>query len=463
MKLPAALLEAISAPGGGKITLVVGAGCSFEPPTSIPVAKTCSQQCHDRLVASGVLADGDCLEPSNLSCLADAVFAKTGSQKVLVDQLRQHYTLKAASPNEGHLIAAALLREGAIASVVTLNFDLALSTAVAQLSVGDRVGIIDGPDELGNLKTFNVFYLHRNANTVDPDAWILRTESLKSGWTGQWEQVVAARVLATPLVLFVGIGNSADVLVQSSKMIQHAIPDGSQAYQINPGDPDTSDFFKALGLHHDFYLKGKWGEFMNALSRRLVAEHTVRLLEAAEIIVNENQLTPENLASLLDGLREIGILGLGALRANWLLIGKRYLAEELLTPELIADLLLTAALVARTTDTVAFLFEDGRVEFRRKGRTVATHLLVSGRGTRSRNAIEADLSLRRSNSRNSAVSLAGAIVSGTTGNAEMPITPPPDVVLGDTSESIIHGQSRIPIFHADNLRKSAADCRLVAP
>ena len=134
MNLPADLLHAVSAPGGGKITLVVGAGCSFEAPTSIPLAGTCSQECHDRLVANGVLAVGDCPTPGDLSALADAVMMKTGRQRLLVEQLSQNYTLQTATPNEGHLIAAALLREGAIASVLTLNFDLALSAAISECS-----------------------------------------------------------------------------------------------------------------------------------------------------------------------------------------------------------------------------------------------------------------------------------------------------------------------------------------
>jgi len=54
------------------------------------------------------------------------------------------YNLKLATPNEGYLIAAALLCEGVIATVVTLNFDLALSTAIGQLGGGKLVGIF-GP------------------------------------------------------------------------------------------------------------------------------------------------------------------------------------------------------------------------------------------------------------------------------------------------------------------------------
>jgi hypothetical protein len=395
--------------------------------------------------------------------LADTVFAKTGFQRAVVEQLSQHYTLKTASPNEGHLLAAAMLREGAIASVVTLNFDLALSIAIAELGVGDVVGIVDGPDEIPNQKMLNLYYLHRNANTTDLETWILRTPALELEWKGNWEVVIAAKVLATPVVVFVGLGSPADVLIQSSKFIQSAIPEGSRAYQIDPGDPDASEFFKALALDPAFFIKGTWCEFMEALSQRLVVEHTSRLGAAAHMLVQQNGLVPEDLTVLLERLANIGLLRLGYLRSNWLLHDKRYFAEDLLGLELIADLLLAVALITRVTDTAAVLFENGIVEFRRGDRTVATHLFVSGRGVRSIIAIEAQLSSRQRSFRGLASPPTGAIVSGVTGNAAIQAGPPLDVVLGDTSMSILFGQSAIQMFHIADLRQDTARCQQVAP
>lgn len=463
MKLPPELLQAVSAPGGGKITLVVGAGCSVEVPTAIPLAGRCSQECHDRLVADGVLANGDCPTPWDLSCLADTVVAKRGEQRLLVEQLSQHYALKAASPNEGHMLTAALLREGAIASVVTLNFDLALSTAIGQLGVGDKVGIIDGPDDLPNQRTTNLYYLHRNANAADPETWILRTEALRAEWKGKWEAVVAARVLATPVVVFAGLGSPADVLIESSKLIQNAIPNGSKAYQIDPGDPNESEFFKALALDSASFVQMTWCDFMEALSQRLVVEHTSQLKTAADTMVQRDKLAPEDLTALLDRLQDIGLLDVGCLRASWLLHDKPYFAEELLARELIADLLLAAALIARVTDTAAFLFGNGIVEFKRGDRTVATHVFISGCGSRSRIAIESELSSRQRHFRGLATPQTGAIVAGIRGNTTTAITTPPDVLLGDTSTSILFGQSAIPIFHVESLRQNTAQCQQVAP
>lgn len=463
MTLPAELLQAVSVPGGGKITLIVGAGCSFEAPTSIPLAGTCSQQCHDRLVKDGVLANGDCTDPRNLSCLADAVVAKRGEQRLLVEQLIQFYDLKTASPNDGHLLTAALLREGAIASVVTLNFDLALSTAIAQLGVGDTVGIMDGPDDFQNRKATNLYYLHRNANSADLEAWVLRTEALKSEWNGKWESIVANMVFTSPVVVFAGLGSPADVLVESSKLIQSAIPNGSRAYQVDPGDPERSQFFQALALDRAAFVQTTWCDFMALLSQRLVDEHASQLREVAATMIQRENLAPEDITPLLDRLTYIGLLQIGGMRANWLLHDKRYVAADPFFHELMADLLLGAALVARVTDTAAMLFEDGIVEFRRGDRTVAAYVFASGRGSRGRVAIEAEVSKRQGRFRGRATPPSGVIVTGTLDHSAATVTPPADLVLGNTSDNIVLGQPLLPMFHVASLRQDLDQCQRVAP
>ena len=297
LNLPPEVLEAVSAPGGGRISLVIGAGCSLEAPTSIPLARQCSKECHDRLVANGVLAEGDCEDPSNLSLLADTLFVKLGTQATLVRLLRD-YGLKTASPNEGHKLTAALLREGAIGSVLTLNFDLALSTAIADLGDGGVIGIIDRPEDLLQAKRFNLYYLHRNANEADLDLWILRTDALETAWRNTWQDVVTAKVLATPVVVFAGLGSAADVLIESSKHIRSAIPQSALTYQIDPGEADTSAFFRALELDVTYFVKGTWVEFMYALSQRLVSAHAALLKSSALDMVAREQIEPEDLTPL---------------------------------------------------------------------------------------------------------------------------------------------------------------------
>lgn len=78
MPLPPALLAAVAAEGGGRIVLVVGAGCSFEDPTGLPLARQCAEEAHRRLTEDGIIPPGSCPDDSDLSAVADTVRAQTG-------------------------------------------------------------------------------------------------------------------------------------------------------------------------------------------------------------------------------------------------------------------------------------------------------------------------------------------------------------------------------------------------
>ena len=100
LKLPPQLLQAISSPSGGGVVIVLGAGCSKEDPTGLPLAGELSIQCHRRLIFDGILEAGDVVDPSDLSDVAEAVFQKKGSQSPLVDRFPLG-DFKLAEPNEG--------------------------------------------------------------------------------------------------------------------------------------------------------------------------------------------------------------------------------------------------------------------------------------------------------------------------------------------------------------------------
>jgi len=259
------------------------------------------------------------------------------------------------------------------------------------------------------------------------------------------------------------LGSPADVLIESTRLIQKAIPYGNKVFQVDPGEPEESEFFRELALDPAAFVQATWCDFMEALSDRLVVEQTVHLKSAADTIVLRDGLPPEDLTAFLTRLKDIGLLKVGHLRASWLLHDKSYFAEDLLSRELIADLLLAASFIARATDTTALLFENGIVEFKRGDRTVATHVFASGRGSRTRTAIEGELSSRLRRFRGLTTQPSGAIVAGIGDNGAAPITPPANILIGDTSESIVLGASALPIFLVGSLRQDPTRCKKVAP
>lgn len=450
MPLPNQLLQGVAAAGGGRISLVLGAGCSMEPPTSLPSAAVCAQELHRLLVADGVLADGECQDPSDLSLLADAVFAKTNSQRDLVERFLDRYNLKLVNANDGYLIAAAMLCEQVVSSVVTLNFDLALIDALANLGVGQDVAVIEKPADLPRQRLINVYYLHRNANAENPDDWVLRSPSLQNEWLNTWQPIVANRVLAAPIVVFAGLGTPVAVLIESTKLLRNAIPQ-AVVYQVDPVARADSRFAQELAIDDAAYIRSGWGEFMRDLAARLTTEHTQQLENAANQKVHDDALAAEDLTAFLIRLRALGLVVSGKLRAQWLLTGGTYCRASADGHRLVADLLLAIATVARVSGTEAVIVEDSVIEFHREGRVLTACLLGSGRGFRGRPSMEAAIGQQHRRHRTRVVPISSAIVGGTS-DWGAATTPPADVVRGDIAGDIVLGQGALPMHHIAELR-----------
>ncbi len=200
--IPAGLLQAVSFEGGGRLALVIGAGCSVEPPTDIPLAQALSTEANRKLVLDGVLEDGECGDPDNLAVLASLIFLKTQSQHDLVSRFPLA-KLKTAKPNLGHRLLVALMTEHAISYVLSLNIDLAVQNASSEL--GSPIEIVDTSGQ--NIPASpTLIHLHGSVNGPS-DSLVLRQETINAAWKGKWEHVVAHQILAAPNVLFVGLGS----------------------------------------------------------------------------------------------------------------------------------------------------------------------------------------------------------------------------------------------------------------
>lgn len=460
--LPSDLLQAVSSLSGGKLALVLGAGCSFEAPTGIPTARACSREVHRRLIEDSVLTASDCSDPEDLSALTDAVFARTSSQTDVVRRLLDSFDLKAPTPNDGYLCAAALLTEGALSAVVTLNFDLAMTVAIAQLGSGQVVGIVQCPQDLADQKVVNIFYLHRNVN-ADAESWILRSVSLETEWRDHWEPIVATKVLTTPVVVFAGLGTPVGVLIESTKLLRKALPGVTKVYQVDPVAPSDSAFFQALELDSSAYIQRGWCAFMEALSGRLLEEHLAAISREAASMTQQNAWQAEDLTALLSPLRALGLVFVGRLRSTWLLQGKAYSRHEAGTVGLISDLLLGLAMMARISAAAIGITDDGTVEFSRGDRVVAAFLLASGRGQLSRSAIEARVSGSSRRGQGRSIQPRGVIVAGSIDDWNIPSTPPMDVVHGDESNDILSGSCALPMFHVHELRATPARVQGLVP
>lgn len=452
-----ALLSAVAG-RTGRVVLVLGAGCSLEYPTDLKLASAYSVEAHTALVRDGVLAEGDCENPADLSLLASAVAAKVGGQAELVSRLPLTQFRQAVS-NSGYRVAAALLREGAVSSVMTLNFDLAMSDALhwAQAS---EVSEIPGPGAMRHLGARSVIYLHRNVEELDYERWILRIEALETEWRDDWEDVVAARVVASPVVVFAGLGSPASVLTETARRITQAAND----VDISVVDPaETAPFIQLLGVESASHVRLGWCDFMEQLGARVHAEICDGIEAACRSICEENDWQDEfaGISEIRTCVEVLGLLDTGAMRSRWLGENSGYTPDDD-RRSLIADLLLGIGIIKRESAASPSLCADGLVVFVASSGIESRVLALSGLGTARWSAMEARVAQavgrlpvhRRPR---------GVLVSGTLGPRGADLAPPPDLIVGESGDSILGAHASPDIVLVDELRTDPSlASRLVA-
>ena len=434
--LPSVLLHAIGASGGGRVVLVLGAGCSNEGPTSLPLAGELSENCYRQLVAEGVLSEGGVNNTRDLSEVAEAVYQEKGSQRVLIDQFPPDEFMN-AQPNDGYLIMASLLLEGALGDTLTLNFDNAARNALVRIGARAQVSTIRGPEDHRRLGNRNIIYLHRSIE-ASPDTMIVRTSQLEDAWQDSWEEVIAQRVLAAPVVVFVGLGTPASVVIQTTKRIRESMCGFSaESYVVDPIAYERSEFASALDSPRAGYLQMGWGDFMRALARRVVARQRSSIEDACEYLAQQSGIQTENVESLCDRLEQVGLPGLGHLRAAWLLDDESYLPHPTgaaLRP--FSDLVLAVRMVERTSGWQAQFCVDGLVEFC-KGNQVVRAMICHGSGSMSAAMIDVTLRNRRECIQPPSRAPSFALVAGATQGSD--IATPTDIALENDPDDLVAG------------------------
>lgn len=449
--LPSELLAAIAYQGGGRVVLVTGAGCSVEAPTSLPLAGALARDGYRRLVDNDVLAADACATPEDLSAVADAVVAAVGSQVPLVETFPPD-DFRRATPNDGHLVAAALIREGAISNILSLNFDLSQDTALTTLGARNEVATIGGPYDHARLVARNLIYLHRNIN-APPEELILRTNALEE-WKGHWEEVVAKRILGGSVTVFAGLGSPARVLVETTRSILETLGSGASVFVVDPVERDRSAFFAELGLSDDAYIQIGWTDFMQRLGNRVVKEHRAGLERACAEMSKQNEWAEENVAATCDRLCSLGLVRLGKLRASWLLRDEPY-APHPAAPEserLLADLIIGIAILERLTERTARFGEDGFVEMEMEQRAPIPVLLCSGGGSSRWARLEGEVRFLREKASEHRRAPHGALVAGVVGG-RVSVAPPPNISGQRPSDDLVSGaDEEFTIVTVDDLR-----------
>jgi hypothetical protein len=348
-------------------------------------------------------------------------------------------------------VAAALLREGAVSAILSLNFDLAMSHALMELSA-DEVAVIAGPGSMRDLGSHVVVYLHRNVDEPNYDNWILRTEALRDEWQGQWEEVLSQRVIATPVVVFAGLGSRASVLTETVRWIRRRLDDNQHlVYVVDPSA--ATEFQAALDLSDEAHIRLGWCDFMAQLADRLSAQLRIALVEACTELCTSNSWPDET--AFIDGMCGVffdrGLVDSGKQRAKWLLHDRSYVPDDEYTRAFIAYLLLGLGLAQRQIGSALTIRHDGVVEFRQGGRISGSCLPISGEGTRHWSAIEPRVqeALRHTPAYEMPVAV---LLGGMQGTLPAQVTPPEDVAREEIEGDIAGGSLSPTYVTVDELR-----------
>lgn len=385
--IPAELLQSLAAPGGGQVALVIGAGCSVGHPTSIPLAGDLSEEVERELVLNGRLQANQCPDPRDLAGLASLVFQICNNQVELV-RCFPIQRMRLAKANLGYKLLVALMAEGSISHVLSLNFDLAIQNAAADLGI--EIATIAAVNEPVPVRAALV-QLHGNANS-EPDHLVLRTDVMDREWIGQWRQVVAQQVLAAPTVLFAGLGSPAPVLTATMAMIQGALGGNKALYQADIVPFAQSGFAAQLEIPEQRYIQGPWDAVVSRLAERIAAQQVNSLSRSGRALLSENHHDDADLqrfTGIAAKLAGQSLLTLGKMRAFADLDrDKLYRPHSVRDDEFMSEPMLRLVQVAERFGLDTAPTPAGTWTLLRSGRPIAQIVLATGGGVRRMAAVE---------------------------------------------------------------------------
>lgn len=444
--VPPALLATVSAEPGGRLVLVIGAGASIEAPTCLESGAAYAEQAHQGLMDDHVLAAGDCADPRDLSLVADAVHARTGSQEALTNHLPR-LAWRLATPNDGHRAAAALLIEGALRAVITLNYDLAMQSALSELGGSPGVTVCRGPEDYAEVSGRTLFYLHRSAESP-PEDWVLRSTDLESAWRNAWEELVASGNLSAPMTLFAGLGSPAAVLTET---VARLAAIGHSRYFYADPYPENR-FVLAISKSLEAVIKLGWCALMLEISGRVAAAQRQRLLTAGIRRCSELSLSDSTIRVGMRALSDLDLVALGRLRGVWLVDRRPYVpdADDHVRVRL-ADLVGAIGAIADVLGGEPLVAADYSVRIGSAANAVAFHCAHGG-GVHSWAAVQENLRrrLRHTPGRANRSVLVGGIT-------DLQDVLAPDLVRATDADDLIRGAEtfvRLEVSEAHTLAAS---------
>jgi hypothetical protein len=260
--------------------------------------------------------------------------------------------------------------------------------------------------------------------------------------------------MASPIVVFAGLGTAAAVLVETIRRVRTAV-EGHVSIHVDPFEFGSSPFTETLEIPEERFVQAGWTDFMVELADRVVVEQLARLRRAVTDFEEQHGVSTEDSTSIFDVLEQLNLLQLGTTRARWLLRQDAYLPARTVDIRLLADLAQGASLLARELGVIFVGDSEGRLQMRRDGQVLAVMVPASAAGVLDWAGFEAATmqpqALRKHPSADPVILLA----AGVTGNRAA-IAPPENLVDDEDAEDTASGFLRPIIIDVNRLRADPA-------
>jgi hypothetical protein len=202
-----------------------------------------------------------------------------------------------------------------------------------------------------------------------------------------------------------------------------------------------------------------WNEFMKELGSRLTIRHKRELQECCESLRSSDNFNTKDPQEICERIARLQLLGLGEMRARWLLeTSQRYLPHLGLDLGLIARLVLGIQIIEEQTGASAEIYDDGVVEFVKDGAVVGSLIAASGKGNRNWTSMETAIKQSPFERAKRVTPPRFGLLAGVEGGRPSPEEiAPPELLLGDgqdDDESIITGDDALRLVSVEELRES---------
>lgn len=269
---------------GNAVVLVVGAGVSNAPPTSLPIGREIARALRHKLSYTELAKSVESLPGDDLLVIADTAEAQSPQALELVQQtILNSFDFKTASPNYAHQYIAILMAEGAVKTMTT-NWDTCIERAAG--STHSDIVACRLPEEIGRGGASAVLLKLHGCAEIENS---IRVSSKQVGEPVWWAGHQVSAAIENSWVVFVGIGS---IVPYVGETIGKIVDLARASPRIRVVDIQrTSDWDTILGgSGSDSFIESSAEQFLDDVVTSLTNQQLLQVFGLAQKLAKETPM-----------------------------------------------------------------------------------------------------------------------------------------------------------------------------